>query len=285
MDSGLHGPRAGESLRSSTAAVVRAVLSTLQSAQDPPESAPESLAIAAHSDTSMQLDADSAIAAAEVLSRYDCNRSKTVGFITDAHAARSVATCLGASVATEGSLACGTPLGSREFIDARVQQRCNKTIALTEKLIGLPLDCQTKWTVLSQCVQHRRDHVLRKTRWCSLAEPMRKVEAARLRAHSHIIKAYALTDQQEQQALDRPISSRSTDLYPPATTGAWVCATTHPTLQAQPGCPLQRWTGALLPKASRSATCSVATLAAELKATLDDIHSAYSDAKSFNEIL
>ena len=60
---------------------------------------------------------------------------KTVVYSTDADAARRVAACLGVSVATEGMVACGTPLGQQSFIEAHVQRRCDRTIGLVDDLL------------------------------------------------------------------------------------------------------------------------------------------------------
>lgn len=70
-----------------------------------------------------------------------------------------VAACLGATVAGDGIVVCGTPLGSQAFtttfIVSHVRRRCDHTVELMGKLVGLPPAAQMKWAVVSLCLQHR----------------------------------------------------------------------------------------------------------------------------------
>ena len=69
-----------------------------------------------------------------------------------------------------------------------------------DKLVGLPLDPQTKWSVLHKCPQHREAHLMRNTCWHLLAAPLRQVEDALVRGMCDIIGVTSLTDQQRAQA-------------------------------------------------------------------------------------
>ena len=51
-------------------------------------------------------------------------------------------------------------LGHAHFIEEHVQHRCDRTCEQVEKLVGLPLDPQTKWCVPHHCLQHREAHLL-----------------------------------------------------------------------------------------------------------------------------
>ena len=55
---------------------------------------------------------------------------------------------LHASVAPDGLLVCGTPLGTQAFVKDHMRQRCQRTVKLIDKLVGagLPLQSQSKWT-------------------------------------------------------------------------------------------------------------------------------------------
>ena len=86
-----------------------------------------------------------------------------------------------ANVATGGIVACGTALGSDAFTTQHIQQRCDRTCAQVDKLVGLLLDPQTKWNVLHNCQQQRKAHLVWNTWWHLLAAPLRQVEDALVR--------------------------------------------------------------------------------------------------------
>ena len=110
------------------------------------------------------------------MSQHAYQRSKTLVFCTDQSRAEHVAVKLGATVAIRGMVACGTALGYDDFIADHVQRRCDSSCKQIETLVGLPLDPQTKWDVLHNCLQHRKAHLLRNTMWMYLAVPLRQVE-------------------------------------------------------------------------------------------------------------
>ena len=84
-------------------------------------------------------------------------------YLADPDRARNVVANLRVNVATGGIVACGTALGSDSFIAQHVIQRCDSTCAQVDKLVGLPLDPQTKWSVLHNCLQQREAHLKRDT--------------------------------------------------------------------------------------------------------------------------
>jgi hypothetical protein len=176
-----------------------AYLPTLKEAQG---LAPNALVTSCHDDTYVQGDAESVVAAANaILSRHKCNRAKTVVYCADPEKARHVAAQLRASVAPEGLLVCGTPLGTQAFVDAHVRQRCQRTVELIDKLVGLPLQSQSKWAVLFHCLQNREAHLLRNTPWTALREHLPAVEEATLRGLCSIIGVSDLTPAQAEQAI------------------------------------------------------------------------------------
>ena len=68
--------------------------------------------------------------------------------------------------------------------------------AQVDKLVGLPLDPQTKWSVLHNCLPQREAHSMRKTWWHLMAAPLRQVEDALVRGMCDVIGVTSLTDQQ-----------------------------------------------------------------------------------------
>ena len=76
--------------------------------------------------------------------RHACQRQKTLVFCADADKAHHVAAQKGAPVSPAGLVACGTALGQAHFIEEHVQYHCDRTCEQVEKLVGLPLDQQTK---------------------------------------------------------------------------------------------------------------------------------------------
>ena len=173
---------------------------TLSAAQ---ESAADTLATASHNDTYMQGREEAVIAgAARIMSRHACQRQKTMVFCADVDKAHHVATKLGATVSPAGLVACGTAVGHAHFVKDHVQNRCDRTCEHVEKLVGLPLDPQTKWCVLHNCLQHRGAHVLRNTLWVFPAQPLRRVEDVLLQQMCDMVGLPQLTALQgEQQVL------------------------------------------------------------------------------------
>ena len=170
---------------------------TLHEAQ---ERAAEAAVTACRDDTYLQGCEDAVIAGAtHIMSRHACQRSKTLVFCTDQSEAEHVAAKLSATVAMRGMVACGTALGYDVCIADHVQRRCDITCEQIEKLVGLPLDPQTKWNVLHNCLEHREAHLLRNTMWMYLAVPLRQVETVMLRAVCEIIGVYELTEMQKVQ--------------------------------------------------------------------------------------
>eukprot|EP00892_Ulva_mutabilis_P011423 jgi/Ulvmu1/8653/UM046_0058.1 len=81
---------------------------TLLAAQ---EAAPDTLAIACHDDLTVQGTVEQVVAMGRVVqSRHQCNKQKTLVHCTDPAKASHAAACLGATVATDGMVACGAPL-------------------------------------------------------------------------------------------------------------------------------------------------------------------------------
>ena len=147
---------------------------TLSAAQ---ESAADALVTVCHDDTYIQGSEEAVIAgAARIMSRRACQRQSTLVFCADADKAHHVAAKLGATISPAGLVACGTALGHAHFIEEHVQYRCDRTYEQVEKLVGLPLDPQTKWCVMHNCLQHREAHLLRHTLWVFLAHPLRRVQ-------------------------------------------------------------------------------------------------------------
>ena len=135
------------------------------------------------------------------MSRHACQRSKILVFCTDQSKAEHVAAKLGATVAMRGMVACWTALGYDDFIADHVQRRCDSTCEQINKLAGLPLDPQAKWTVLHKCLQHGEAHLLRNTMLTYLAVPLRQpeVETAMRRAVCEISGVSELTEMQTVQ--------------------------------------------------------------------------------------
>ena len=134
---------------------------TLHAAQ---EHAADAIVTACHDDTYLQGEEDAVVVGARrMMSRHACQPRKTLVYCADPDKARNVAAKLGATVAAGGIVACGTALGSDAFIARHIQQRCDTTCAHVDKLVGLPLDPQTKWSVLHNCLQQREAHLKRDT--------------------------------------------------------------------------------------------------------------------------
>ena len=107
-------------------------------------------------------------------------------------------------MATRGMVACGTVLGYDDFVADHVQRRCDSTWEQIAKLVGPPLDPQTKWNVLYSSLQNREAYLLRNTMCTSicLAVPMRQVEtlaAAMLLAMCEVVGVPELTEVQKFQ--------------------------------------------------------------------------------------
>ena len=153
-----------------------------------------------HDDTYLQGQEDAVVAGARrITSRHAWQPRKTLVYYADRDRARNVAAKLGATVATGGIVACGTALGSDAFIAQHIQQRCDSTGAQVDKLVGLPLDPLTKWSVLHNCLQQCEAHLMRNTWWHLLAAPLRQVEDALNRGMCDIIGVTSVTDQQRVQ--------------------------------------------------------------------------------------
>ena len=162
--------------------------------------AADAIVTACHDDTYLQGQDDTVVAGARrIMSRHACQPRKTLMYCADPDKARNVAARFGATIATGGIVACGTALGSDAFIAQHIQQRCDGTCAQVDKLVGLPPDPQTKWSVLHNCLQHREAHLMRNTWWHLLAAPLRQVEDALVRGMCDIIGVTSLTDQQRVQ--------------------------------------------------------------------------------------
>ena len=58
---------------------------------------------------------------------------------------------------------------------------CDNTCAQGDKLVGLPLDLQTKRSVLRNCLENREAHLMRGTWWHLLARPLPQDENAPVR--------------------------------------------------------------------------------------------------------
>ena len=170
---------------------------TLHAAQ---EHAADAIVTACHDDTYLQGQEDAVVAGARRnMSRHACKPRKTLVYCADPDKARNVAAKLGATVAAGGTVACGTVLGNEAFIAQHIQQRCDSTCDQVEKLVGLPLDPQTKWSVLHNILQHREAHLMRITWWHRMAAPIRQVEVALVRGMCDIIGVTSLTDHQRVQ--------------------------------------------------------------------------------------
>ena len=153
-----------------------------------------------HDDTYLQGQEDAVVAGARrIMSRHACQPRKTLVYCADSDRARNVAAKLGAIVATGGIVSCGTALRSDAFIAQHIQQRCDSTCAQVDKLVGLPLDPQTKWSVLHSCLQRHEAHSIRNTWLHLLAAPLRRVENALVRGMCDIIDVTSLTYQQRVQ--------------------------------------------------------------------------------------
>ena len=166
-----------------------------------PEHAADAIVTACHDDTYLQGQEDAGVAGARrIMSRQACQPRMTLVYCADPDKAWNVAAKLGATFATGGIVACGTgSLGSDAFIAQHIQQRCDSTCAQVDKLVGLPLDPQTKWSVLHNCLQHREAHLMRNTWGHLLAAPLRQVEDALVRSMCDITGVTRLTDQQRVQ--------------------------------------------------------------------------------------
>ena len=93
-----------------------------------------------------------------------------------------------------GTVACGTTLGSDAFIAQHIQQRCDSTCAQVDTLVGLPLDPQTKWSVLYDFLEHREAHFMRYTWLHLLAAPLRQIEDALVCGMCDIIGVSSVKD-------------------------------------------------------------------------------------------
>ena len=172
---------------------------TLSAAQDSAADAP---ATACHDDTYIQGSEEAVIdGAARIMSRHACQRQKTLVFCADADKAHRVAAKLGATVSPAGLVACGTALGHAHYIKEHVQYRCDRTYEQVKKLVGLPLDPQTQWCVLHNCLQHRKAHLLRNALWVFLAHALRRVEDVLLQGMCDIVVLPQLTALQREQAV------------------------------------------------------------------------------------
>eukprot|EP00892_Ulva_mutabilis_P012837 jgi/Ulvmu1/9926/UM058_0009.1 len=132
------------------------------------------LVTACHNDTYLQgRPQDVAAGAALIMGRHPCQPQKTSVYCEDTDTAAHVAALLGAHVARDGIVVCGTPLGSNGFIAAHVSRRCAATRAQIAKLTALPLSPQ----------------------------PLHQVETALLKGLGDILDVTSLTDAQCLQAL------------------------------------------------------------------------------------
>ena len=115
-----------------------------------------------HGDTYLQGQVDAVAAGARhIMSRHAMQPRMTLVYSADPGRARNVAAKLGATAATGDIVACGTALGIDVFIAQHIQQRCDSTCAKADKLVGVPLDPQKKWSVLHKCLQHHEAHLIR----------------------------------------------------------------------------------------------------------------------------
>ena len=167
---------------------------TLSDAQ---QSASDALVTACHDNTCIQGDQQAVnVGAARIPSRYACQHQKTLVFCADTDKAPPVAAAahLGATVASEGLVACGTALGHAYFTEEHVRRRCVQDCEQVEQVVGLLVDPRTEWCVLHNCVQHREVHLPRNTLWVFLAQPCRERTCARHVRHSQSAPAQRVAE-------------------------------------------------------------------------------------------
>ena len=80
------------------------------------------------------------------------------------------------SVAEEGLVIAGTPIGTPEFIARHARKRVTDTTQAILDLLALGLDAQEKFVILQQCLQHRDTHLLRTTEWTHLQPSLSRLE-------------------------------------------------------------------------------------------------------------
>ena len=162
----------------------------------------DALVTACHDDTYIQGSEEAVIAgAAWIMNRHACQRQKTLVFCVDTGQAHHVAAKSGATVSPDGLVVCGTALGHAHAIEEQVQHRCDRTCEQVGTFVELPLDPQTKWCVLHNCLQHREAHLLRNTLWVFIAHPLRRVEDVLLQGMCDIVGLPQLTALQREQAV------------------------------------------------------------------------------------
>ena len=87
-------------------------------------------------------------------------------------------------------------LGHDAFTAQHVQQRCDSTCTHMYRLVGLPLDLQTKWSVPHDCLKNRKARFILNTWWHLLAAPLREFEGAQVRGIRNIAGCKSLTNHQ-----------------------------------------------------------------------------------------
>ena len=104
------------------------------------------------------------------------------------HAAAALAAELGVQHAPDGIVCYGTPIGSEEFVSSTIEKRADVIVAEVERLMQLPLDSQTQWSLLRGSLSKRLDHLKRTVPWQRLAATVRRVEAAIQKAAAAIFE-------------------------------------------------------------------------------------------------
>ena len=95
---------------------------------------------------------------------------------------------LGVSHKPEGTVLCGTPIGTDAYIREQLAARADKVIQEIDKLLMLPLSAQEKWRLLQSSLAVRMTHLMRTVPWELLRDSMQRVESKVAAAAADILR-------------------------------------------------------------------------------------------------
>jgi hypothetical protein len=108
-------------------------------------------------------------------------------FSVTSSASQAVAASLSIQHATHGVVACGTPIGCTEYVQAFVQEKAQQATTLIDKLAHLPVSSQTKWILLHRSLQRKLNHLKFTVPWHILQHSLRSFEESVASSALHIL--------------------------------------------------------------------------------------------------
>jgi hypothetical protein len=112
---------------------------------------------------------------------------KCTAFSVTPSASQAIAASLSIQHAAYGVVACGTPIGSPEYVKAFVQEKAHQATTLIDKLVVLPVSSQTKWILLHRSLQRKLNHLKFTVPWHILQHSLRSFEESVASAALHIL--------------------------------------------------------------------------------------------------